>query len=61
MLAVSSIVVWFFWARDLIGAGRRHAARALNFTVDPQRLRDAFAEAARLREAVLDPRWIVRR
>lgn len=61
MAAVSAGVIWFFWARDLIGAGRRHAARALNFRVDASRLQDAFAEAARLREAVLDPRWIIRR
>jgi magnesium transporter len=61
MLGVSGAVVWFFWARDLIGAGRRRAARVLTFRVDPSRIRDAVAEANRLREAVLDPRRFARR
>jgi hypothetical protein len=54
MLAVSGSVLWWFWARRWIGAGRRRIERALDFRVEPRVLGEVIGEAARLRSHILD-------
>lgn len=54
MAIYASVILYWFWARRWIAAGRRSVERALSFAVDPPLIREATSEALRLSEWVLD-------
>ena len=54
MAVYAGVILYWFWARRLIAAGRRRVERALSFAVDPPLIREATSEALRLSEWVID-------
>jgi magnesium transporter len=53
MLATTIGVIWSFWARSWIRAGRKTLSGALDFAVDPDHLREMASEVTRLRSAAV--------
>jgi hypothetical protein len=64
VLGVIAFVVaagsWVMWLRYWLDTQRRRLTRAVSYAVDPRIIRDAAAEAARLRDLLMDTRRFTR-